>query len=70
MREQVQTLVVEDEEGVRLFLEETLRLAGHTVLTASNGEEALERLRETPFELMTLDLKLGGALMVCGCWRR
>jgi DNA-binding response OmpR family regulator len=60
MAEQVHTLVVDDEEGVRFFLEETLRRAGHVVTTASSGEKALDRLRETPFDLVVLDLKLGG----------
>jgi DNA-binding response OmpR family regulator len=60
MAEQVHTLVVDDDEGVRFFLEETLRRADHVVVTASSGEEALERLRDTPFELVVLDLRLGG----------
>jgi DNA-binding response OmpR family regulator len=58
--EQVRTLVVDDEESIRFFLEETLRRSGYFVTTASSGEEALERLREVPFELVVLDLKLGG----------
>jgi DNA-binding response OmpR family regulator len=60
MTEQVRTLVVDDEERVRFFIEETLRRAGYIVVTASSGEEALDRLRETPFDLVMLDLKLGG----------
>jgi DNA-binding response OmpR family regulator len=60
MTPQVHTLVVDDEEGVRFFLQETLRRAGHLVVTASNGEEALDRLRDTRFDLVVVDLKLGG----------
>jgi len=60
MAPQVHTLVVDDEEGVRFFLEETLRRAGHVVATASSGEEALDRLRDTQFDLVVVDLKLGG----------
>lgn len=60
MTEQVRTLIVDDEEKIRFFLEETLQRAGHTVVTASSGEEALDRLRETPFDLIILDLRLGG----------
>jgi len=60
MTEQVRTLVVDDEEGVRFFLEEALRRAGHAVMTASSGEEALDRLRENRFALVMLDLRLGG----------
>ena len=60
MTEQICTLVVDDEAGVRFFLEETLQRAGHVVVTASSGEEALDRLREMPFDLAVVDLKLGG----------
>jgi DNA-binding response OmpR family regulator len=62
MTEQVRTLVVDDEEKIRFFLKETLQRAGHTVVTASSGEEALDRLRETPFDLIMLDLRLGGRI--------
>jgi len=62
MAERVHTLVVDDEEGVRFFLAETLQRAGHVVVTASSGEEALERLRDSQFELVVLDLRLGGAV--------
>jgi len=60
MTDLVHTLVVDDEEKVRFFLKETLQRAGHTVVTAASGEEALDRLRETPFDLIMLDLRLGG----------
>jgi DNA-binding response OmpR family regulator len=59
-RMSLRALVVDDEPGVRFFLEETLRRAGHSVVSAANGEEALTRLRETRFDLLLLDLKLGG----------
>ncbi len=58
--ESLHTLVVDDEAGIRFFLEETLRRAGHTVTTAPSGEIALEQLRDTAFDLVMLDLKLGG----------
>jgi DNA-binding response OmpR family regulator len=60
MAEQNHTLVVDDDEGVRFFLEETLRRDGHIVVAASSGEEALDRMRDTFFDLVMLDLKLGG----------
>jgi DNA-binding response OmpR family regulator len=56
----VSTLVVDDEEGIRFFLKEALQQAGHTVVAAASGEEALDRLRETAFDLVMLDLMLGG----------
>jgi len=58
--ETLQTLVVDDEQGIRFFLEKTLAKAGHTVTTAAGGEEALEALRDERFDLMLLDLRLGG----------
>ncbi len=60
MSDKLHALVVDDEAGIRFFLAETLRKAGHTVELAGSGEEALERLRTTPFDLVMLDLKLGG----------
>lgn len=60
MQEQIRTLVVDDDEGIRFFLAETLSGEGHRVVTASSGEEALEYLRTTEFDLAVLDLRLGG----------
>jgi DNA-binding response OmpR family regulator len=62
MNESLRALVVDDEEGVRFFLSETLQRSGHVVATASSGEEALERLRDNCFDLVLLDLRLGGRL--------
>lgn len=60
MTKQIRTLVVDDEAGIRFFLEEALQQVGHSVVTASSGEEALDRLRNAPFDLIMLDLMLGG----------
>lgn len=56
----VRALVVDDEESIRFFLLETLRKAGYAVTTAASGEEALDLLEESPFDLIVLDLMLGG----------
>lgn len=62
MTEAIRALVIDDESGPRLFFEETLRLEGYDVSSASSGEEALDRLRDATFDLILLDLRLGGRI--------
>ena len=54
------TLVVDDEEKIRFFLSELLERMGHVVTEAASGEEALDHLQDTAFDLVILDLKLSG----------
>ena len=49
-------LVVDDEPDTVAFLETTLRYAGFRVVTAGNGDEALDRLRTDKPDLISLDL--------------
>jgi DNA-binding response OmpR family regulator len=58
----MQTLVVDDEEKIRLFLTEILEGEGHTVTALDSGEKALDLLQDTGFDLAILDLKLGGLI--------
>jgi DNA-binding response OmpR family regulator len=60
MADPIHTLVVDDEDALRFFIAETLRRIGHQVTEVSSGEEALEQLRDTRFDLVMLDLMLGG----------
>ncbi|HLF29101.1 MAG TPA: response regulator transcription factor [Anaerolineae bacterium] len=53
-------LVVDDEMAMRATLSEILSGEGYRVSTAENGEAALELLRQTPIDLMLLDLKMAG----------
>src|SRR5471032_1284393 len=55
-------LVVDDDEGFREGLVETLIDLGHTVDEASSGEQALEKLKRAvgPFTCMFLDFRLPG----------
>ncbi len=53
-------LIVDDERATRESLEEILTLEGFQVALAESGEEALAVLRETPIDLMLLDLKMKG----------
>ena len=45
-------LVVDDEADVRHFLRLVLEPAGHEVLEASNGKEAMEEIRRKTFDLV------------------
>jgi DNA-binding response OmpR family regulator len=60
MAELLCTLVVDDEERIRFFVKETLQREGHVVTEATSGEEALEILQDTSFNVAILDLMLGG----------
>ncbi len=60
MPDAIHTLAVDDEPGVCTFIAETLGAMGHDVQTVSDGVEALGSLRETRFDLVVLDLMLGG----------
>ena len=51
-------LVVEDERGIALGLQEDLTLEGYRVEIASDGDTAVRRARETVFSLILLDVML------------
>jgi two-component system, NtrC family, response regulator PilR len=55
-------LVVDDEQSMREFLGICLRRAGHEVTVAQNGNEAIERLRALPVDIVVSDLKMPGEL--------
>jgi len=51
-------LVVEDDAGIALGLEDDLRLEGYDVTMARDGEDALRQSRARTFDLIVLDLML------------
>lgn len=53
-------LVVDDEPIILLLLEKALGLEGHSVVTASRGEEAAACLRAEPFDVLVTDKNLPG----------
>ena len=53
-------LVAEDEPGIALGLEDTLRFEGYDVDVVSNGETASRRALEQSFDLILLDVMLPG----------
>jgi DNA-binding response OmpR family regulator len=60
MTKLIRALVIDDEERIRYFLSKTLERVGYVVVTASSGEEALDLLRSTAFDVAIVDLNLGG----------
>ncbi len=53
-------LVVDDEAGVRFYLQETLEDEGYDVTAVESGEQALDLIETESFQLALLDLKLKG----------
>ena len=53
-------LVVDDDEGVRSFIAETLAGSNHQVTEAANSDEAIQKLQLEPFDLMITDLQMPG----------
>ena len=51
-------LVVDDDEGNRVMLARRLERLGHKTVLASNGREALQKLRAEPFDLLLLDIQM------------
>lgn len=51
-------LIVEDNVLTQRVLGMALRSAGYSVATAGNGIEALERLQDTPVDLMLSDIAM------------
>ncbi len=53
-------LIVDDEAGICLLLNELLNDAGYQCQTASSGEQALEILRQQEFAALISDLRMPG----------
>jgi two-component system NtrC family sensor kinase len=58
MTGQSSALVVDDELEVRETLAEILMSAGHRVVTAASGREALERMGEERFDVILTDIRM------------
>lgn len=53
-------LIVDDQKGIRLLLEEIFTKEGLQTYSASNGMEALELLQKSKMDCVLLDMKLPG----------
>jgi two-component system KDP operon response regulator KdpE len=60
MTQKNRVLVVEDDAGIRQSLFETLGALGFAIGEASNGEEALVRLRMVDYDAVLLDINMPG----------
>ena len=60
MTEQPRILIVDDEQIVRESLTNWLKEESYQVEAAENGTVALEKIRQTPFQVVLLDLKMPG----------
>ncbi|WP_010648403.1 response regulator [Oceanobacillus massiliensis] len=55
---QKEILVVDDQAGIRLLLNDILDSEGYSVSLASTGKEAIDRLQKDSYDLIILDYKL------------
>jgi DNA-binding NtrC family response regulator len=53
-------LVVDDEENIRMLVQEILHEAGYDVVTASDGREALSKVEALNIDVMMLDMNMPG----------
>ncbi|MCZ7618488.1 MAG: sigma-54 dependent transcriptional regulator [Myxococcota bacterium] len=60
MAQSYRMLVIDDDPGLRDYLEALAASRGYRVFTAANGEDALASLEQTRPDLVTLDLVLPG----------
>ncbi|MES4787119.1 MAG: hypothetical protein C4294_16350, partial [Nitrospiraceae bacterium] len=56
----MRVLVIDDEELIRVVLEETLRAEGCHVTLASQGKQGLDALQEAAFDCVITDLRMPG----------
>ena len=56
--EKISILIVDDDVGLGKTLSFVLRRKGYAVTTAKDGPEALERVKERPFDIVFMDVKM------------
>jgi len=53
-------LVVDDEKNIRFLYKEEFQDEGYEVTVAASAEEAMEKIRQTKPDIITLDIKMAG----------
>lgn len=53
-------LIVDDQPGIRIVLQEVLKNEGYAIQTAGSGLEAVELLKNEDFDALLTDMKLPG----------
>ena len=53
-------LVVDDEINIRFLYKEVFQDEGYEVTLAASAEEAMEKIRQTKPDIITLDIKMAG----------
>jgi two-component system response regulator (stage 0 sporulation protein F) len=56
----VKILVIDDQPGIRRLLVEVLAEEGYTVITASNGYEGVQQVKDEHPNLILMDMKMPG----------
>jgi two-component system, response regulator, stage 0 sporulation protein F len=56
----VKILLVDDEENIRFLFREELEEEGYQIELASNGFEAIEKVKSSKFDLVVMDIKMPG----------
>lgn len=60
MEKKRRILVVDDEENIRILYKKELEDEGYEVMTASDAEDAIVKMKESYPDLITLDVKMPG----------
>ena len=56
--EQILVLVVDDDSGHQTTLKTIIKSWGYQVEVANDGSEAVEKVKEIPFDLILMDVKM------------
>jgi two-component system, OmpR family, KDP operon response regulator KdpE len=68
-QKQVSVLVVDDDPTFRQGLRASLKTRGYFAYTAANGEEALQKVRQQPIDVVLLDVNMPGVGGIEACRR-